>query len=124
MSNFDFLPTDIAESAAKAEGHVMGDPRAACFHARFAIEAIVHWRVRSYPPNACRAGAAWSDDRVPQAPAVGEVVPRKLTTGTPSYALSNPTSPEVLVPRRLCRAHCWTTATGNMSLQPEKCDFR
>ena len=24
----------------------MGDPRAACFHARFALEAIVHWLYR------------------------------------------------------------------------------
>ncbi|QDU82618.1 type I restriction enzyme EcoKI subunit R [Polystyrenella longa] len=46
MSNFAFLPNDfraIAESATKAEGHIMGDPRAACFHARFTLEAIVHW---------------------------------------------------------------------------------
>ncbi len=49
MSNFAFLPTDfraIAESALKAEGHIMGDPRAACFHARFALEAAVHWLYR------------------------------------------------------------------------------
>lgn len=34
MSNFVFLPEtfrDIAESAKRAEGHIMGDPRAACF---------------------------------------------------------------------------------------------
>jgi hypothetical protein len=37
------------------------------------------------------------------------------TIWTPSYALSNPTSPDVLVPRRSCRARCWTTATaGNL----------
>ncbi len=49
MSNFSFLPSDfrdIAESATKAETHIMGDPRAACFHARFALEAIVHWLYR------------------------------------------------------------------------------
>ena len=49
MSNFAFLPADfrtIAESATKAEGHIMGDPRAACFHARFTLEAIVHWLYR------------------------------------------------------------------------------
>ncbi|TVQ04122.1 MAG: DUF4145 domain-containing protein [Planctomycetaceae bacterium] len=49
MSNFAFLPADfrlIAESAATAEGHVMGDPRSACFYARFALEAIVHWLYR------------------------------------------------------------------------------
>ena len=48
-SNFAFLPTEfraIAESATKAEGHIMGDPRAACFHARFTLEAIVHWLYR------------------------------------------------------------------------------
>ncbi len=49
MSNFAFLPTEFraaAESATKAEGHIMGDPRAACFHARFTLEAIVHWLYR------------------------------------------------------------------------------
>ncbi len=49
MSNFDFLPdalADIAAAARKAEGHIMGDPRAACFHARFTLEAIVHWLYR------------------------------------------------------------------------------
>lgn len=49
MSNFDFIPStcrDVAESATKAEGHIMGDPRAACFHARFTLEAIVHWLYR------------------------------------------------------------------------------
>ena len=49
MSNFAFLPTElhaIAETASKAEGHIMGDPRAACFHARFTLEAVVHWLYR------------------------------------------------------------------------------
>ncbi len=49
MTNFAFLPTEfrtIAESATQAEGHIMGDPRAACFHARFTLEAIVHWLYR------------------------------------------------------------------------------
>lgn len=49
MSNFAFLPERfraIADSAAMAEGHVMGDPRAACFHARFTLEASVHWLYR------------------------------------------------------------------------------
>lgn len=49
MSNFEFMPTSlraITDSARKAEGHIMGDPRAACFHARFALEAIVHWLYR------------------------------------------------------------------------------
>jgi len=152
MSNFAFLPAafhDIAASAARAEGHIIGDPRAACFHARFSLEAMVHWlyrhdaslrmpydqklgallyepsfqnllpeavfqkaRViqkvgnqavhnprpirqqdawqvvkelhhlcywltRTYQPNASRQGAAWQDERVPQAPAAGEVVPRQ-----------------------------------------------
>ncbi len=52
MSNFAFLPDDfrdIAESAVRAEGHVSGDPRAACFHARFALEAAVHWLFRRDP---------------------------------------------------------------------------
>jgi type I restriction enzyme, R subunit len=49
MSNFTFLPPQfrtIAESAAKAESHLLGDPRAACFHARFTLEAMVHWLYR------------------------------------------------------------------------------
>ncbi|MDZ7762393.1 MAG: DUF4145 domain-containing protein [Desulfovermiculus sp.] len=49
MTNFAFLPgqfRDIAESASRAEGHIMSDPRAACFHARFTLEAIVHWLYR------------------------------------------------------------------------------
>lgn len=46
MSNFAFLPGQfevIAESARKAEGHMLGDPRASCFHARFALENAIHW---------------------------------------------------------------------------------
>jgi type I restriction enzyme R subunit len=49
MSNFGFLPTtfqSITESAVLAESHIMGDPRAACFHARFSLESIVHWLYR------------------------------------------------------------------------------
>jgi type I restriction enzyme R subunit len=49
MSNFAFLPTsfrDLAEATRKAEGYIMGDPRTACFHARFALEAAVHWLYR------------------------------------------------------------------------------
>jgi type I restriction enzyme, R subunit len=49
MSNFAFLPStfrEIAEPAVLAESHIMGDPRAACFHARFSLEAIVHWLYR------------------------------------------------------------------------------
>ncbi|MFW6374516.1 MAG: DEAD/DEAH box helicase family protein, partial [Thermodesulfobacteriota bacterium] len=39
----------IAESATRAEGHIMSDPRAACFHARFTLEAVVHWLYRHDP---------------------------------------------------------------------------
>ena len=49
MSNFAFLPSEfraISESASKAESHILGDPRAACFHARFTLEAVVHWLYR------------------------------------------------------------------------------
>tara|TARA_E500000318_G_scaffold93673_1_gene92824 strand:- start:1459 stop:1701 length:243 start_codon:yes stop_codon:yes gene_type:complete len=49
MSNFSFLPSSfraITDSACKADGHILGDPRAACFHARFALESIVHWLYR------------------------------------------------------------------------------
>lgn len=48
-SNFAFLPTqfsDLAEAARRAEGHIHSDPRAACFHTRFALEAAVHWLYR------------------------------------------------------------------------------
>lgn len=46
MSNFAFLSHEfsiIAEPAIRAESHIVGDPRAACFHARFALESAVHW---------------------------------------------------------------------------------
>lgn len=49
MTNFAFLPREfstVAESAIRAEGHIVGDPRASCFHARFALEAAVHWLYR------------------------------------------------------------------------------
>jgi len=78
MSNFAFLPADfrtIAESAIKAEGHIQGDPRAACFHARFTLEAIVHWLYRHdsslHQPYARNLGAllfeATFQDLLPQA---------------------------------------------------------
>lgn len=43
MSNFAFLPatfSTIAESARRAEGYTMGDPRSACFHARCTLEEV------------------------------------------------------------------------------------
>ena len=49
MTNFAFLPNDfknLSQAAKLAEGHILGDPRAACFHARFALEAVVHWLYR------------------------------------------------------------------------------
>jgi len=52
MSNFAFLPdrfSAIGEAARRAEGNVFGDPRAACFHARFGLEAMVHWLYRHDP---------------------------------------------------------------------------
>ena len=27
----------------RAESHIHGDPRSACFHARFSLEAALHW---------------------------------------------------------------------------------
>jgi hypothetical protein len=45
------------------------------------------------------------------------------TTGTPSYALTNPTNPDVLVPRRLCRVRSWMTVTTE-SPPPKKCTVR
>ncbi|MBE0643266.1 MAG: DEAD/DEAH box helicase family protein [Bacteroidetes bacterium] len=49
MSNFTFLPAafiEVASAAMKAESYISGDPRAACFHTRFALETIVHWLYR------------------------------------------------------------------------------
>lgn len=49
MSNFAFLPqsfNSIMLDAQKAEGHILGDPRAACFYARRTLESIVHWLYR------------------------------------------------------------------------------
>lgn len=49
MGNFAFVPElfeDLAESAILAERQILGDPRAACFHARFALEWFVHWLYR------------------------------------------------------------------------------
>ncbi|WP_026220819.1 DEAD/DEAH box helicase family protein [Thiofilum flexile] len=49
MSNFQFLPNtfnDFKQAAQRAESHIYGDPRAACFHARFALESAVHWLYR------------------------------------------------------------------------------
>ena len=43
-ANFAFLQLEIpyvAESASLAERHVYGDPRASCFHARYALERLV-----------------------------------------------------------------------------------
>ena len=48
-SNFSFLPPtfkDLAVASRKAEAQVIGDPRAACFHARFALEVAVRWLYR------------------------------------------------------------------------------
>ena len=52
MSNFAFLPETfqaIAEAAHAAEGQIHADPRAACFHARFTLETLVHWLFRHDP---------------------------------------------------------------------------
>ncbi|WP_379866488.1 DEAD/DEAH box helicase family protein [Marinobacter sp. M5B] len=49
MTNFAFLPSDfkdLSQAAKLAEGHILGDPRAACFHARFGLESAVHWLYR------------------------------------------------------------------------------
>lgn len=46
MSNFDFLKTEwpgLYKAAAKAELSINFDPRAACFHARRALELSVQW---------------------------------------------------------------------------------
>ena len=46
MSNFAFLQAEwpaLHEDAARAEAAVYTDPRAACFHARRALELLVNW---------------------------------------------------------------------------------
>lgn len=51
-SNFDFLkPTHptLLKPAIEAEALVHSSPRAACFHARFALECAVHWLYRNDP---------------------------------------------------------------------------
>ena len=43
-ANFAFLKQEFphaAESASFAERHVFGDPRASCFHARYALERLL-----------------------------------------------------------------------------------
>lgn len=48
-NNFSFLPdkfSGLIEAATYAESHIFNDPRAACFHARFALESVVHWLYR------------------------------------------------------------------------------
>src|SRR5438270_188223 len=52
MSQFAFLKpdfTEVYELAAKAEEAAHGDPRAACVHARLALETIVYWLYRCEP---------------------------------------------------------------------------
>ncbi|WP_323684747.1 DUF4145 domain-containing protein [Lamprobacter sp.] len=73
MSNFAFLPSefrDIQASATQAEGHIWGDPRAACFHARFTLEAIVHWLYRHdrdlQPPDDNNLGALLERGNAPR----------------------------------------------------------
>jgi hypothetical protein len=52
-----------------------------------------------------RGGVQRGHPALPSIPTTGSP-----TMWTPSYALSNPTSPDVLVPKRLCQARCWTAA--------------
>ena len=49
MSNFGFLQAEfpaVFEAAHQAETHALGDPRAACFYARRALELAVAWVYR------------------------------------------------------------------------------
>lgn len=50
MSNFRFVSSermqDIAKACVDAEKRIHDDPRAACFHARRALEVMVHWLYR------------------------------------------------------------------------------
>jgi type I restriction enzyme R subunit len=49
MSQFAFLKAefpDVHALAAQAEGSAHADPRAACVHARLALETVVNWLYR------------------------------------------------------------------------------
>jgi DNA polymerase len=48
---------------------------------------------------------------------------RNVTTGTVNHAVSNLTSPDELVPRKLCRSRCWTTVTARSPLQRMRISF-
>ena len=51
-SNFDFLADShrlLHKAAVEAEELALRSPRAACFHARFALESTVHWLYRHDP---------------------------------------------------------------------------
>jgi type I restriction enzyme R subunit len=49
VSNFAFLQAEFPaahEAARQAETHAQGDPRAACFYARRALEPALAWLYR------------------------------------------------------------------------------
>ena len=52
MSQFSFIPAELAEvrgHASRAETLVIGDPRAACFYSRLALEVAVNWMYQRDP---------------------------------------------------------------------------
>ena len=75
--NFAFLKQEFphaAESASFAERHVFGDPRASCFHARYALECLLKrvYKVEKAlkPPKVTNLDGYISD------PAFRELVPK------------------------------------------------
>jgi type I restriction enzyme R subunit len=51
MSNFTFLQAEfpaVHEASCQAEAHALGDARAACFHARRALELALAWAFKHH----------------------------------------------------------------------------
>lgn len=79
MSNFSFVSAEfqaVKESATKAEVHIMGDPRAACFHTRFTLEMIIHWLYRH--DNSLRMPYDQSLSTLLHSPSLQNLVPEAL----------------------------------------------
>ena len=120
--NFAFLKQEFphaAESASFAERHVYGDPRAACFHARHALEHLLKrvYKVEKTlkPPKVTNLDGYISD------PAFRELVPEVVwqkaeyirQAGNVAVHGNKPPTPEKAldVVRELCHVLYWTGRT-------------
>jgi type I restriction enzyme R subunit len=100
----------------------MGDPRAACFHARFALEATVHWLYNHDPslrmPYDQSLGALLHEPSLPE-PAAPAGLPEGA--GDPEAGQPGRTQPPPVkqyeAMRRSCRS-CITSATGSRAPTP------